>query len=60
MTDQPPLPQAIWDALSPDAQAAVKASMQSFERWIAELEERLGKNATNSSRPPSSDPPSAK
>ena len=60
MTDQPPLPQPIWDTLPPDAQAAVTALVQSFERRIAELEERLGKNSTNSSKPPSSDPPSVK
>jgi transposase len=60
MTDQPPLPQDIWDTLSPDAQAAVQALVQSFERRIADLEERLGKNSTNSSKPPSSDPPSVK
>ena len=60
MTDQPPLPPAIWDTLSPDAQAAVTALVQSFQRRIAELEEGLGKNSTNSSRPPSSDPPSVK
>jgi transposase len=59
MTD-PPLPPNIWDTLSPDAQAAVMALVQSFERRIADLEERLGKNSTNSSRPPSSDPPSVK
>jgi transposase len=60
MTDQPPLPQDIWDTLSPDAKAAVMALVQVFERRIADLEERLGKNSTNSSKPPSSDPPSIK
>ena len=60
MTDQPPLPKDIWDTLSPDAQAAAMALVQSFERRIADLEERLGKNSTNSSKPPSSDPPSVK
>src|SRR5579875_2133104 len=60
MTDQSPLPQDIWDTLSPDAQAAVTALVQSFERRIADLEERLGKYSTNSSKPPSSDPPSVK
>jgi transposase len=60
MTDQSPLPQPIWDTLPPDAQAAVTALVRSFERRIADLEERLGKNSTNSSKPPSSDPPSVK
>ena len=60
MTDQPPLPQALWDTLSTEAQAAVSALVESFERRIAELEQRLGRNSTNSSRPPSSDPPSVK
>jgi transposase len=60
MTAQPPLPQAIWDTLSPEAQAAVSGLVQSLERRIADLEERLGKDSTNSSKPPSSDPPSVK
>ena len=60
MKDQPPLPQHIWDTLSPEAQAAVSALVQSLEQRIADLEERLGKNSTNSSKPPSSDPPSVK
>src|SRR5512147_1294427 len=60
MTDRPPLPQVIWDTLSPETQAAVAALVQSLERPIADLERRLGKNSTNSSKPPSSDPPSVK
>ena len=48
MTTQPPLPQPIWDQLSPDAQAAVSALVVSFERRITDLEERLGKNSTDS------------
>src|SRR5512143_3719423 len=60
MEDPPPLPKAIWDTLSPEAQAAVTALVRSFERRIAELEERLNTNSTNSSKPPSSDPPSVK
>src|SRR4051794_36988476 len=60
MKDQPPLPQPLWDTLSAEAQAAVSALAESFERRIARLEERLGRNSTNSSRPPSSAPPSVK
>lgn len=60
MKDQPPLPQSIWNQLSPEAQSAVSVLVQSFERRIADLEERLGKNSTNSSKPPSTDPPSLK
>src|SRR5512135_3391518 len=60
MKDQPPFSQAIWDTLSPEAQAAVTTLVQSFEQRIADLEERLNKNSTNSSKPPSSDPPSGK
>lgn len=60
MKGQPPLPQSIWDTLSPEAQAAVSVLVQSYERRIADLEERIGKNSTNSSKPPSSDPPSVK
>src|SRR3954447_26975494 len=60
MMDRTPLPQVIWDTLTPEAQAAVSGLVQSFERRIADLEERLGKNSTNSSKPPSSDPPSVK
>jgi len=60
MKEQPPLPQPIRDTLSPEAKAAMCALVPFFERRVADLEERLGKNATNSSRPPSSDPPSLK
>ena len=60
MTDRPPLPQEIWETLSPEAQAAVSALVASLEQRIAALEERLNTNSTNSSKPPSSDPPSVK
>jgi transposase len=57
MMVQPPLPQALWDTLSLEVQGAVSSLVQSFEKRIADLEERLNKNSTNSSKPPSSDPP---
>jgi transposase len=60
MMERPLLPQPLWDTLSPEAQAAVSALVESFERRIAALEERVNKNSTNSSKPPSSDPPSVK
>jgi transposase len=60
MTDPPPLPQALWETLPPEAQAAVSALVQSLERRIAELEQQLNQNSTNSSKPPSSDPPALK
>src|SRR3954465_13583271 len=60
MTDRPPLPQHIWSTLSPEAQGAVSAVILSLEQRIADLEEKLNKNSTNSSRPPSSDRPSVK
>jgi transposase len=43
-----------------EAQAAVLALVRSLEQRIAALEERLNKNSTNSSKPPSSDSPSVK
>ncbi len=46
MMERPPLSQAIWDTLPPAAQAAVSALVQSFERRIAVLEERVNKNST--------------
>lgn len=46
--------------MTAEARAAVTALVDSLERRIAALEERLGKNSTNSSRPPSSDPPAVK
>lgn len=60
MNEQPPLSPAIWATLPAEAQAAVLALVASFERRIAALEERLGKNSTNSSKPPSSDTPAVK
>ena len=57
MTDQPLLPQTLWDTLPPEAQAAVTAVVRSLEQRIAGSEERVNKNSTDSSKPPPSDPP---
>jgi transposase len=61
------IPQATWDAIPPEAQAVVAAIIAAFEARIAaqdariaELEARLNQSSSNSSRPPSSDPPHLK
>jgi transposase len=56
----PPIPGEYWHAIPPDAQAALLAAFERLERRIAELEEKLNRNSTNSSKPPSTDPPSVK
>jgi transposase len=60
MSDPPPIPELLWQTVPPEAQAALRARLESLERRIAELEQRLNTNSTNSSKPPSSDPPSVK
>jgi transposase len=60
MSDPVPIPEPLWQTVPPEAQAAVRARIEALERRIADLEERLRKDSTNSSRPPSSDRPSAK
>ena len=52
MKEQPPRPEPLWDTLSVEAQAAVSSLVRCLEQRIADLEERLGKNSTNSSKPP--------
>src|SRR5215212_9645653 len=52
----PSLPPEVFDALSP----AVQAYIRHLEARLADLEARLNQNSTNSSKPPSSDPPHAK
>lgn len=61
------IPQATWDVIPPEAQAVVAVVIAAFEARIAaqdariaELEARLRQNSSNSSRPPSSDPPHLK
>src|SRR3954451_4631224 len=60
MSDAPPIPEPLWDTVPPEAQAAIRALLTALERRIAELEERVNKDSTHSSKPPSSDPPSVK
>ena len=57
MSAEPPIPRELWEEVPPDAQAAILALVRAFERRIAALEARLGQDSSNSSRPPSSDPP---
>src|SRR5262245_50869800 len=60
MTPHPPIPEPLWNTVPPEAQAAFLEVFGSLERRIAELEARLSLNSTNSSRPPSTDPPAVK
>jgi transposase len=65
----PPLPPAIWDALPAEGRAlilALRAQVVALQTEVAALQEqrreweaRLGQDSSNSSRPPSSDPPYA-
>ena len=62
MTKPPPLPDAIRTSLPPEVQSyltAVDAYLAAVEARLTELEARRNQNSQNSSRPPSSDPPSA-
>jgi len=70
MSAGPPLPADLWDSLPPEARALVvalraevaelRAKVREQQEQLRELQERLGQNSTNSSRPPSSDPPAVK
>src|SRR5262245_45870616 len=67
MKPQPPIPVELWDQIPPAAQAAVLSLVQQFEQrlqalqlQVDEFRQRLNQNSTNSSRPPSSDPPHGK
>jgi transposase len=54
------IPESLWNTVPPEAQAAILAVIASLEKRIADLEARLNQNSTNSSKPPSSDPPAVK
>jgi len=60
MASSPPIPESLWAELSPAAQAAVLTLVSTFEARIAALEARLNQNSSNSSIPPSANPPHAK
>jgi transposase len=67
MPPVPPIPAELWDQIPPAAQAAILSLVQQYEQrllalqtQVAHLTERLSRNSTNSSRPPSTDPPHVK
>jgi len=67
MGTEPPIPKELWDQIPLAAQAALLVVFRQYEQRIAvlerrvrELEDRLGKNSTNSSLPPSTDGPAVK
>lgn len=67
MSSQPPIPAELWEQIPSAAQAAILALVQQYESrlqalqdQVTELQQRLNQNSTNSSKPPSSDPPALK
>ena len=60
MSPHPSIPESLWNTVPPEAQAAILAVIASLEKRIADLEARLNQNSTNSSKPPSTDPPAVK
>ncbi len=60
MSSAPPIPEELWNQLLPAAQAAVLAVLATLEARIAALEAQVRQNSSNSSKPPSSDPPHVK
>jgi transposase len=63
MSNPLPIPDELWNKVSPDAQAAIAAVFLGWQQRIAgldapvrHLQARLGLNSTNSSKPPASDP----
>ena len=70
MSARPPLPANLWNRLPPETRALIlalraevaelRARVREQQGQIQELQERLNQNASNSSRPPSTDPPTVK
>lgn len=57
MSFHPPIPESLWNTVPPEAQSALLAAFASLEKRVADLEARLDQDSTNSSKPPSTDPP---
>jgi transposase len=67
MRTEPAIPEELWDQIPPAVQAALLVVVRRYEERIAalqqrveELEQRLGQDSSNSSKPPSSDLPHVK
>jgi transposase len=70
MSARLPLPTDLWDSLPPEVRtlvlalraevAELRAKVREQQLQIEALHERLNQNSTNSSRPPSTDPPTVK
>jgi len=63
MSEAAPLPDELWANLHPQVQAFILALIEQnriLQERVAHLEAQLQTNSTNSSKPPSSDPPSVK
>jgi transposase len=70
MSARPPLPADLWDSLPSEVRALIlaqraevaelQAKVRALQQQIHELYDRLNQNSTNSSRPPSTDPPTVK
>jgi len=67
MTIKAPISATLWDTVPADAQAALlivfsalHEQIEGLQRQVQDLQQRLGQNSTNSSKPPSSDGPDVK
>lgn len=59
----PPLPADVWEGLPSQVQALIlslRAEVAKLQALIQDLRAQLNQNSTNSSRPPSTDPPHIK
>jgi transposase len=60
MSPHPSIPDSTWNTVPSEARAAILAVIAALEKRIADLEARLNQNSTNSSKPPSTDPPAVR